>query len=137
MAQKCRLHIFLARLHLIHIAANGVNLPVMYDKTVRMRPLPARIRIGRKTGVHNSNRRYISFALQILKECSELVDQEHSFVYDRPAAERYHIGIIRTLLKNPPCNIEPSVKGKPLLDRRWFPDKCLHNAGHTLYCLMP
>ena len=40
------LHIFLAGKHLIRIAANGIDLTIVYNKTVGMRSLPAGIGIG-------------------------------------------------------------------------------------------
>ena len=76
-----------------------------------MRALPARIRVGRETGMNHCNCRNKVRALQIGKKGAQLSDKEHALIYDRPAGERYHIGVLRGLLKQPPGNIELPVKG--------------------------
>ena len=57
------LHRLLAGEHLIGVALNRVDLTVMYDKTVRMRSLPARIRVRGETGMHGCNRRLVILIL--------------------------------------------------------------------------
>ena len=96
------LHVLLSGLHLIRIAPYGVDFPVMYDKAVRMRPLPAWIRVGGKTGVHYGDGRLVVLILQIGKEGAKLSHQKHALVHDGAAGKTDHISHIRGLLKSTP-----------------------------------
>ena len=83
--QMLGFHVFLTGKHFIRITLNGIDLTVMHDKSVRMGSLPAWIGIGRETGMYHGNGRFEILILQIRKESTELSNQEHSFIYDRPA----------------------------------------------------
>ncbi len=82
-----RCHCFLACQHFVCIAADRVDLPVMYNKTVRMCTLPARICVGAETGMYGSDRRFIIRTLQIGKEFAELSYEKHTLVDDGSAGE--------------------------------------------------
>src|SRR5699024_5774919 len=112
--QSSGLHRLFTGAHLIHISPDRIDLSVVYDKTVRMCPLPARRGIGTESGMHHGDRRLKILILQILKEPSQLTHKEHSFVNDRPAGKRYYIGIVTALLKDSSDNRQSSVKGKAL-----------------------
>ena len=58
-----RFHGFFPCHHLIHIAADGVDLSVVDDKTVGMRPHPAWIRVGAEPGVYHGDGRLVVLIL--------------------------------------------------------------------------
>ena len=129
-------HILLPGAHLIRIAPDRVDLTVVDDETVRMRPLPAWIRIGAEPGVDRRHGRLIVRILEIREEGPELSHQEHPFVYDGPAGHGYDIRIITALLKHSPGDVQPAVKIQPFLYILRLLYKCLDNAGHTGSCLL-
>ena len=131
-----RIHIFLTCKHLICISADGVDLTIVHDKTVRMCSLPARICVGTETGMYHCNGRFIIRALQISEESTKLSYQEHTFVYNSTAAHGNNIGIIITLFKLTAGNIEHTVKRKTFFHILRFLDKSLHDTWHALSCLM-
>ena len=134
--QIWRLHIFLTGKHLICVAADGVDLTVMYDETVRMCSLPARVCVGTETGMYHCNGRFVILALKISEESTELSYQEHTFVYNGTAAHGNYVSIIITLFKLTAGNVKHTVKGKAFFHVFRFLDECLHDAWHTLSCLM-
>ena len=75
-----RRHILLARLHLVRISLDGVDLSVVDYEAVRMRPLPGRVGVRRESGVHDRDRGLKILILQILEERAQLSDQEHTLV---------------------------------------------------------
>ena len=77
-----RLHVLFTGQHLIYVAADGVDL----DKTVRMSSHPAWIGVGTETGMYDGNGRLIILILKVRKEQTQLAYQEHTFVYNGPAA---------------------------------------------------
>ena len=129
-------HRFLARQHLVGVAADGIDLTVMYDETVRMRPLPARISIRAETGVHGRDRRFVVRALQVSEELAELPYQEHTLVDDRSAGEGGNVGILVALLKLAARHIQSAVERQTFLHIRRFFDKRLHNAWHLVERLL-
>ena len=124
-------HIFFSGTHLIRIAADRVDLAIMHNKTVRMRSLPAWIRVRTESGVNQCDCGIIIRILQIREEQSELIYQKHSFISDGTAGKRCHICIICTLLKYAPYNIQFTVKVNPLLYLLRSFNKSLHNTWHT------
>ena len=52
-------HVLFARQHLIGIAADGVDLTVVYHQTVRMGTLPAGVGIGGETGMYHSDSGFV------------------------------------------------------------------------------
>ncbi len=100
-----RFHVLFACLHLIRISPNGIDFPVMYNETVRVRPLPAWIRVGGKAGVDNGNRGLVVLILQIGKESAKLSHKEHAFIHYGSAGQTDHISHIRGLLKGSSQNI--------------------------------
>ena len=70
--------------------------------------------------------------MKISIEVAELSHQEHTFIYDRPAAQGYYIGEIIGLLENPPHDIEAAVKIQPSRHIKRPFHKALHDAWHTV-----
>ena len=128
-----RLHVFLSGKHLVIIATDRVDLAVVHDETVRMRPLPAGIGVGGETGVHNSDGGRIVRALQIREKGSQLAHQEHALIHNGPAGQGHHVGIVAGLLKHPPCNIQLSVKIDALGRGGRLFHKALHDIGHAFH----
>ena len=134
--QIWRFHIFFSCKHLICVAADGVDLTVMYHETVRMCSLPTWVCVGTETGVYHSDSRFIIRALEVFEESTKLSNQEHTFVNDGTAAHGYYVSVVITLFKLTSCNIEHTVKRKSLLYIFRFLDKCLHNTWHTFSCFV-
>ena len=134
--QMLGLHIFLARQHLIGIAADGIDLTVVYHETVRMCSLPTWIGVGRETRMYHSDSRFKILALQISKESTELTYQEHSFINNGSAGKRNHISIVCRLLKHTSCNVKSAVKSETLFHISRLLHKALHNVRHAFHCFM-
>ena len=130
-----RLHGLLPGQHLIRISLNRVDLAIVHDETVRVGPLPAWVRVGAETGMYDGDSRLVILILQIRKEGSELVHQEHALVYNRPAGKGYHIGIIIGLLEDTAGHIELPVKIQSLFHIRRPFYKALHDTRHLLQSL--
>src|SRR5699024_6767881 len=96
---------------------------------------PARVRVGAETGMYDGDSRLVILILQIRKEGSELVHQEHALVYNRPAGKGYHIGIIIGLLEDTAGHIELPVKIQSLFHIRRPFYKALHDTRHFLQSL--
>ena len=124
-------HVFLPGQHFIRIASDSVDFPVMHNKAVGMSPLPARIGVGGKPGVHHGNGRFVILILQIRKKGAQLPHQKHSFLGNGPAGQGGHIRIVIALLKDPAHNVQPPVKRQSSLQPLGPLDKSLHNTGHT------
>ena len=129
--QVWRFHVLFSCKHLICVAADGVDLTVMYHETVRMCSLPAWVCVGTETGVYHSDSRFIIRALEVFEESTKLSNQEHTFVNDGTAAHGNYISIIITLFKLTSCNVEHTVKWKTFFHIFRLFDKCLHDAWHT------
>ena len=132
-----RLHVFFPGKHLVVVAPDRVDLPVMHDETVRMRPLPAGIGVGGETGVHDGDGGRIVRALQIRKKGPQLPHQEHPLIHDGPAGQGHHISVVAGLLEYPPCDIQLSVKINSLRYAGRLFHKALHDAGHALHRPLP
>ncbi len=78
-------HIFLSRQHLVRISLDGVDLPVVHDKTVGMGPLPAGISVGGEAGMNHGNGGLEILILQIPEKGPQLSHQKHALIYNRPA----------------------------------------------------
>ena len=134
--QVWRFHVLFSCKHLICVAADGVDLTVVYHKAVRMCSLPTWVCVGTETGVYHSDSRFIIRALEVFEESTKLSNQEHTFVNDGTAAHGYYVSVVITLFKLTSCNIEHTVKRKSLLYIFRFLDKCLHNTWHTFSCFV-
>ena len=97
-----------------------------------MRAVPGRCRIGRKSRVHDRDRRFIILVLKVIVESSQLTNQEHPFVDNRPRRERADICILRGLLELSSHNVEPAVEVDAFLYALRPFDKALADAGHTV-----
>ena len=97
---------------------------------------PARVGIGAETGMYGCNSGLIIWILQILKELTQLFDQEHTLVYNCAAAHGYHISVVIALLEDAACHIEATVKIQSLFHLCRFSDKTLHDVRHFLYGLI-
>ena len=134
--QVWRFHVLFSCKHLICVAADGVDLTVVYHKAVRMCSLPTWVCVGTETGVYHSDSRFIIRALEVFEESTKLSNQEHTFVNDGTATHGYYVSVVITLFKLTSCNIEHTVKRKSLLYIFRFLDKCLHNTWHTFSCFV-
>ena len=61
--QMLGFHVLLAGQHLIGIAADGVDLAVVYHQAVRMRTLPAGVGVRGETGMYHGNGRFVILTL--------------------------------------------------------------------------
>ena len=61
--QMLGFHVFFARQHFIGVAADGVDLTVVYHQTVRMGTLPAGVGVGGETGMYHSNGGFVILTL--------------------------------------------------------------------------
>ncbi len=136
-AQIVRVHRLLPREHFVRVAADGVDLAVVHEEPVGVRPLPARVGVGAKARVHRGDGRLVVGALQVQKELPQLSDQKHPLVDDRAAGKRHHVGIFVALLKLPPGHVEPAVKRKPRVHVGGLLDERLHDARHLVARLLP
>ena len=130
------LHSLFPRHHLIYVAADRVNLTIMYDDTVRMCTHPARIGIGAEAGMHGCDRGLVVRILQIIKELTQFFDQEHTLIYNSTTAHGHHIGVVITLFKYASGNIQSAVKIQTLFHILRLADKALHDVRHFLYGLI-
>ena len=101
---------FFTRQHAVMVSANGIDLAVMRNKTVRMGPFPGRGGVGGEAGMHHGNGCFIIPALQISIETAQLTYQKHSLVNDRSGGQGIDIGIFRALFKFPSAHIEPAIE---------------------------
>ena len=124
-------HGFLAREHFVGVAADGVDLAVVYDETVRVGALPARIGVGGEAGVDDRDRGVVVLVLQIGKEGAQLADEEHALVHDGAARERGDIGVVVALLKHTARDVQAAVEGKTLFHALRLFDKALADHGHA------
>ena len=131
--QMLRLHVFLSGKHLVVISPDRVDLSVMHDETVRMRPLPAGVGVGGEAGVHDGDGGRIVRALQIREKGSQLPHQEHALIHDGPAGQGHHVGVVAGLFEHPPRDIQLSVKVYAFGRGGRLFHKALHDAGHTLH----
>jgi hypothetical protein len=125
-------HRFLAGEHAVDVAADGVDLAVVEDEAVRVRPVPARGRVGRKARVHQGQRGLVALVLQIVKEFPELPYQEHALVDDRPARERHDVGAGDGLLVFAAGDVESAVEVQSACDVLRAADKALLDGRHAL-----
>ena len=130
--QMAGLHGFLPGQHLVRVALDGVDLAVVYDKTVGMSSLPAGVCIGTETGMYDGDGRFVILILQILEEGTQLMYQEHALVYNGSAGKGYHVGIVVGLLKGPAGHIELSIEIQSLFHIRRTLHEALHDARHLL-----
>ena len=134
--QVGRLHGLFPGLHFVRISPDGIDLPVVDDEPVGVRPLPAGVGVGAKPGMDGGNGRFIVRILKISEEGAKLSHQKHTLIHNGPAGKGYHISVIRGLLEYPPCDIQSAVKGKSLRCICGLLYKALHNVGHTLHRFM-
>ena len=129
--QVGRLHGLFPGLHFVRISPDGIDLPVVDDEPVGVRPLPAGVGVGAKPGMDGGNGRFIVWILKISEEGAKLSYQEHAFVHNGPAGHGDHIGVVVALLEHPSCNIKLPVKIQSLLHLLRLFDKSLLDIRHT------
>ena len=129
-------HRLLTGQHLVGVSADGVDLAVVYDETVRMGSLPTWVRVRAEPGMHHGDCRFIIDILQIAEEGAELSYEEHTFVYDGTAGKRWHVGVVVALFENTAYDVQTTVESDSLFHILRFFDECLHDVRHTLSCLM-
>ena len=91
--------------HPVHIAPDGVDLPIVEDIPVGVSPLPGGGGIGGEPGVDQGDGALTVRVRQIGVELPQLPHQEHPLVNDGPTGERGDIGVDVGLFKYPPDNI--------------------------------
>ena len=97
-AKHWRAHHAFARFHPVVIALDGVDFAVVRHVTVRVRQRPLREGVGRKTLVHQTQRRHTARVLQVLVIGAHLVGQQQAFIDDGAAAHAGHV-ILFTVLE--------------------------------------
>ena len=130
-------HGLLPGLHLVGVAPDGVDLPVVDDEAVGVGPLPAGVGVGGEAGVHQGNSRVEVLILQIHKEGAQLPHQEHPLIDHGAAGQRGHIGVVVALLEDPAHHVQLSVKGQPRRDVLGLFHKALVDGRHTRQGLLP
>ena len=132
--QHRRVHRLLTGKHAVDVAADRVDLSVVCQHPVGMRPLPGGRRVGGEAGMDHRDGRAVIVILQIRIELPELSHQEHALVDDGPGGKRTDVGVLRALLKLPPDHEKPPVKGQPLFQSLRPADKALADVRHTVHC---
>ena len=61
--QMLGFHVLFTGQHLIGIAADGIDLAVVYHQTIRMSTLPAGVGVGGETGMYHSNGGFVILTL--------------------------------------------------------------------------
>ena len=125
-------HGLLSGEHTIDVAADGVDLTVMKNEAVGMRTLPRRIRVRRKARVDKRDGALAIAALQVGIKAAKLIDQKHSFIYDRPARKRDDVGIHVALLEHAPRDVQPPIELEALFEILRPRDEALHNIRHAV-----
>ena len=130
-------HVFFPGNHLIHIAAYGIDLAVMYDKAVRMGAHPAGVCIGAEPGMDNGNGRPVILILKILEKPPQLPYQEHPLIHNGTAAQGDHIRVLIALFKYPAHHVQFPVKVQSCLYLFRLCHKALGNVRHHFQCPLP
>ena len=94
-AEKVRLAERLAGLHEIGVAHDRVDLAVVGDEAVRMGARPAREGVGRETGVHQRQRRFVIRVEKIREIGGKLAGREHALVNHGSGGEAGDVVIVR------------------------------------------
>ena len=110
-----------------------VDLPVVEQQAVGVRPLPAGVGVGGEAGVDQGDGRGEALVLQVRVEQAKLVYQEHALVDDGPAAQAGDIGIRHGLLELPAHDVQPPVKFQVALGVGRAGQDRLPDAGHTVH----
>jgi len=131
LAQNRRGHRLLAGKHSVDVAADGVDLAVVKNDAVGMRPLPRGRGVGGEAGMHERKCRGKIRVLQIRIEFPQLPDQKQPLVYDRPAGHRYDVGAGDGMLVLAPGQIQFSVKIQAARGLFRAADKALRDCRHT------
>ena len=82
VAEQLRAQQRLAGAHPVLVALQGVDLAVVHEVAVRMRPVPTREGVGREAGVHQRDRRLDRRMLELRVERAELQGGEHALEDD-------------------------------------------------------
>jgi len=88
--QRRREHAF-ARAHPVHVAAQGVDFPVVRNHSVRMCARPAWKGVGGKARVHERQRRHHRQLGQVGEERIELLGGKHALVHQRARRQADHV----------------------------------------------
>ena len=123
--------------HGVHVATDGVDLAVVENEPVGVRPVPAGRGVGGEAAVNHADGGLVVLVLQIRVELPQLLDQKHALIHDGAAGQAAHIGLLAGLLEHPARHIQPPVKSDPGLHSRRLSHKRLPDAGHTVPRLLP
>ena len=124
-------HRLLAGEHPVDVAADGVDLAVVEDDAVRVRPLPRGRGVGGEAGVDEREGGGIVRVLQIRIELPQLPDQKQALIDDRPAGHGHDVGAGDGVLILAPGQIQPAVKIQPARCRVRAADEALRDVGHA------
>ncbi len=124
----------LAGVHPVDIAPQGVDLPVVGQVTIGMRPVPARERVGAEARVHQRQRRFHRRVLQVRVILPQLRRQQHPFIDQRlvrkardveKLAPRHLAGVADGILSAPADDIKLALEGHVLRQSVVPPDEHL------------
>ena len=120
-AQQAAAERALARLHLAHIAAQGVDLAVVGQIPEGLGALPGGESVGAVALMHDGQRGGVVRFLQIRIEVGHLAPHQHALVDDRAAREagdieacRHAEACMRVALHALARNVEPAVERVPI-----------------------
>ena len=113
----------LAREHPVHVAAQRVDLAVVADVPVRVRPGPRREGVGREAGVDQAQRALEALVEQVRVEGQQLGGVEHPLVDDGPAGHRRDVDVAAAgegaaadgLLDEAAGDVEAALEGQVLV----------------------
>ena len=130
--EERRLHRLASGQHTVRVAADGVDLTVVDNEPVRMRPFPAGVRVGGEPGMDHGDVRYELLFLEISVKAPQLMDKEHALVDDRSRGQRTDVGVVIGLLEDTAHHVEFAVEVDPLFTVGRFFDETLFDAGHLV-----
>ena len=124
VAEKLRGQHALARVHPVLVAAQGVDLAVMDQVTIRVSPPPARKRIGAEARVHHGDGGFHLRIGQVRIESHELPRRQHALINDRAVRHAGNIeklprrqpGVADGIFGAPANHVELALKGHVVLD---------------------
>ena len=124
-------HGLLTGQHGVHVAPDGVDFAVVENEPVGVGPVPAGGGVGGEPAVNHADGSFVVRVLKVRVELTQLLHQEHTFIYNRSAGQAAHIGFLAGLFEYPPGHIQPPVKINSGGNAGGFLHKGLPDAGHT------
>ncbi len=97
LAEQIRGEQRLARLHPVVVAAQRIDLAVVGEIAVRVRPVPARERVGAEAGMDQRERRFHGRVLEIGEVPGELLGEQHPLVDEGLVREARKVPVLRAV----------------------------------------